>query len=201
MRCAPSELSDWRVAAFFRPNADAWGRKFWLLPGINVKRWLLLSTLGVVMGLLGAMGAVGGSAGALAGTRFTGCWTAFCVSISPRLKVCRWHAGLSGWHLSPSGARSGGGVLRRAWRTLAGILQPRVSGRVWDVLSRYALMAHGKRVVVIGGGTGLSTMLRGIKRYTVNIVAVVTVTDDGGSSGRLRAELGILPPGRHPQTA
>jgi hypothetical protein len=44
--------------------------------------------------------------------------------------------------------------LRRAWRTLVGILQPRASGRVWDVLSRYTLMAHGKRVVVIGGGTG-----------------------------------------------
>lgn len=51
------------------------------------------------------------------------------------------------------------------------------------------------RVVVIGGGTGLSTLLRGVKTYTPDITAVVTVADDGGSSGRLRKEMGILPPG------
>ena len=51
------------------------------------------------------------------------------------------------------------------------------------------------RVVALGGGTGLSTLLRGLKRYTGSITAIVTVTDDGGSSGRLRAEMGVLPPG------
>ena len=51
------------------------------------------------------------------------------------------------------------------------------------------------RIVVIGGGTGLSVMLKGLKKYTSNLTAVVTVTDDGGSSGRLRSELGVLPPG------
>ena len=51
------------------------------------------------------------------------------------------------------------------------------------------------KVVVIGGGTGLSVLLKGLKRYTSQLTAVVTVTDDGGSSGRLRAELGVLPPG------
>lgn len=55
---------------------------------------------------------------------------------------------------------------------------------------------HGnKHIVVIGGGTGLSTMLKGLKLYTRNITAVVTVADDGGSSGLLRSELGMLPPG------
>lgn len=53
----------------------------------------------------------------------------------------------------------------------------------------------GPKVVVIGGGTGLSNMLRGLKRYTENITAVVTVADDGGGSGMLREELGMLPPG------
>lgn len=52
-----------------------------------------------------------------------------------------------------------------------------------------------KKIVVIGGGTGLSTMLRGIKKYTENITAIVTVADDGGGSGILRDEMGILPPG------
>ena len=53
----------------------------------------------------------------------------------------------------------------------------------------------GLKVVVIGGGTGLSTMLRGLKLYTSNITAIVTVGDDGGGSGKLRADLGMLPPG------
>ena len=54
---------------------------------------------------------------------------------------------------------------------------------------------HGPKVVAIGGGTGLSTLLLGLKEYTENITAIVTVTDDGGGSGILRREFGILPPG------
>ncbi|AFK86347.1 MULTISPECIES: YvcK family protein [Thermoanaerobacterium] len=54
---------------------------------------------------------------------------------------------------------------------------------------------NGPKVVVIGGGTGLSTMLRGLKKYTHNITAIVTVADDGGGSGVLREDLGMLPPG------
>ncbi len=55
--------------------------------------------------------------------------------------------------------------------------------------------AHAPRVVAIGGGSGLSALLRGLKRLTPHLTAIVTVADDGGSSGRLRAELGVLPPG------
>lgn len=53
----------------------------------------------------------------------------------------------------------------------------------------------GPKIVVIGGGTGLSVLLKGLKKHTSNLTAIVTVSDDGGSSGRLRAELGVLPPG------
>lgn len=56
-------------------------------------------------------------------------------------------------------------------------------------------LARGPRIVAIGGGTGLSTLLRGLKQYSSNITAIVTVTDDGGSSGRLTQEMGIIPPG------
>lgn len=56
-------------------------------------------------------------------------------------------------------------------------------------------LAAGPRIVALGGGTGLSTLLRGLKGYTRNITAIVTVTDEGGSSGRLRTEWGVLPPG------
>ena len=61
--------------------------------------------------------------------------------------------------------------------------------------ARHAAQVAGRKIVVIGGGTGLSTLLLGLKEYTHNITAVVTVTDDGGSSGMLRREFGILPPG------
>ncbi|MEO8285862.1 MAG: gluconeogenesis factor YvcK family protein [Chloroflexota bacterium] len=60
---------------------------------------------------------------------------------------------------------------------------------------RAARRAEGPRIVAIGGGTGMPTLLRGIKEVTDNITAVVNVVDDGGSSGRLRRDLGILPPG------
>ena len=55
--------------------------------------------------------------------------------------------------------------------------------------------AHGPKVAVIGGGHGLSNMLRGLKQYTENISAIVTVADDGGGSGMLRQDLGMPPPG------
>ena len=64
-----------------------------------------------------------------------------------------------------------------------------------DAYARRQHLAKGPRIVAIGGGTGLSTLLRGIKQYTSNITAIVTVTDDGGSSGGLVTEMGIQPPG------
>jgi len=66
---------------------------------------------------------------------------------------------------------------------------------VLDTLSSYQKKDKGPKVVAVGGGTGLSTLLRGIKKYSHNLTAVVTVADDGGSSGQLRQNLGILPPG------
>lgn len=57
------------------------------------------------------------------------------------------------------------------------------------------IMRQEPRIVVIGGGTGLSVLLKGLKKYSSELTAIVTVSDDGGSSGRLRAELGVLPPG------
>ncbi len=66
---------------------------------------------------------------------------------------------------------------------------------VLEILYRRRKLNRGPHIVAIGGGTGLSMLLKGIKRFTNNITAVVTVGDDGGSSGRLREELGVLPPG------
>ena len=64
-----------------------------------------------------------------------------------------------------------------------------------ELVDEKRVHVNGPKVVVIGGGTGLSTMLRGLKLYTDNITAIVTVGDDGGGSGKLRADLGMLPPG------
>ncbi|MFN2364689.1 MAG: uridine diphosphate-N-acetylglucosamine-binding protein YvcK, partial [Halarsenatibacteraceae bacterium] len=64
-----------------------------------------------------------------------------------------------------------------------------------DDLYQKEVLQKGPRVVAFGGGTGLSTLLRGLKLKTSNITAIVTVADDGGSSGKLRDELGMPPPG------
>jgi 2-phospho-L-lactate transferase/gluconeogenesis factor (CofD/UPF0052 family) len=64
-----------------------------------------------------------------------------------------------------------------------------------DALYARRILSRGPRVVAIGGGTGLSTLLRGLKEHTSNLTAIVTVCDDGGSSGRLRRDLRLLPPG------
>jgi len=69
------------------------------------------------------------------------------------------------------------------------------SKRLGDLIFEKRVLVKGPKIVVIGGGTGLSTMLRGLKKYTNNITAIVTVADDGGGSGVLREDLGILPPG------
>src|SRR5438105_6874367 len=66
---------------------------------------------------------------------------------------------------------------------------------IFDIIHQHRYRRRGPKIVAIGGGTGLSTLLRGLKEYTDHLTAIVTVADDGGSSGRLRQELGILPPG------
>lgn len=66
---------------------------------------------------------------------------------------------------------------------------------VIDTVAEFRRKEKGPRIVVIGGGTGLTSILRGLKSYSRNITAIVTVADDGGSSGELRKSVGILPPG------
>jgi len=83
------------------------------------------------------------------------------------------------------------------WGLMRSVVSPFVTrgDSVMEVLYTKRYLARGPRIVAIGGGTGLSTLLRGLKGYSANITAVVTVADDGGSSGRLRRQLGIIPPG------
>jgi hypothetical protein len=93
---------------------------------------------------------------------------------------------------------SGIGLLVAAMYKLnQALLEPYVRpGRsVVDVVAQHRRLGKGPKIVAIGGGTGLSTLLRGLKTYSGNLSAIVTVADDGGSSGRLRKSLGLPPPG------
>jgi uncharacterized cofD-like protein len=83
------------------------------------------------------------------------------------------------------------------YRLNRSLLRPfiRPGHAVVDELENYRRRERGPRIVTIGGGHGLAILLRGLKTYTRNLTAIVTVADDGGSSGRLRETHGILPPG------
>ena len=80
-------------------------------------------------------------------------------------------------------------------RSIIAVIIPDKNTKLIDLIYRERKLGRGPAVTVIGGGHGLSVLLRGIKSSTSNVSAVVTVADDGGSSGRLREELGIIPPG------
>jgi uncharacterized cofD-like protein len=82
-------------------------------------------------------------------------------------------------------------------RNIVGVIAPEQLTELPDLLHRKRALSQGPKIVVIGGGTGLSTLLRGLKQYSSNLTAVVTMTDDGGSSGQLQKQLpgGLLPPG------
>ena len=85
--------------------------------------------------------------------------------------------------------------VRSIIRSIIAIIIPDRSEKLVDLIYQKQKLSRGPVVTVIGGGHGLSVLLRGIKESTSNVSAVVTVADDGGSSGRLREELGIIPPG------
>ncbi len=157
----------------------------WLTPGIGVKRWMGLFLLGgTLLGLGLVLGALllGGDPASPLGTLFG------------RLAV-RFQPGLAGAALSIlAGVAMMLVALAEINRTLlAPFLQPGQS--LVSAVSEHRRKGRGPKIVAIGGGTGLSVLLRGLKSYTANLTAIVTVADDGGSSGRLRRTLGVLPPG------
>jgi uncharacterized cofD-like protein len=94
-----------------------------------------------------------------------------------------------------SGLLSAGYGFIQIFRSILEAVFPESNRELVDVVFQRRHLEKGPRVVAIGGGTGLSTMLHGLKQYTANLTAIVTVADDGGSSGRLREEFDVLPPG------
>lgn len=156
----------------------------WLYPGMNVKRWVALAVLGA---LIVAAGVFLMACGFFPATRV--------VAEKVLLGIMEGHlAWLPGLALIMAGAAMTVYGAYRAFYSLAG---PFITGNgaLVDEIFARRYLEKGPRVVVIGGGTGIPVLLRGLKECTGNLTAVVTVADDGGSSGRLRGELGILPPG------
>jgi uncharacterized cofD-like protein len=159
----------------------------WLSPGMKIKRWLFLSWLGLCFFSLGLI--------LLANLRTPidielGIVQLFHEKLGIRISstIVDIFFLLLGLFLMYYG-------IRRWFKSIYNAIVPYEEKKLVEVLYEQRQLETGYRIVVIGGGTGLSTLLRGLKHYTTNITAVVTVSDDGGSSGRLRQELGILPPG------
>ena len=159
----------------------------WFKPGLGVKRWLVLILLGIT--LLGV---------------------GFAIFLLDLYRT-EWGSELILTLLSYASLRflprelrvlifgglGVGLVVFGIWELNRSLLRPfmRPGRAVVDELTSYRRLERGPRVVAIGGGHGLASLLRGLKDHTRNLTAVVTVADDGGSSGKLRESFGILPPG------
>ena len=158
----------------------------WLTPGIEIKRWLVLILIGVTLLGLGVAVLV------IDFYRSTdnSFWLQVLSFLSLRFLDRTIRALIFGG-LGLFFIVVGTVELNRS------LLKPFVKpGEViLDTISAYRKKEKGPRIVSIGGGTGLSVLLRGLKLFTHNLTALVTVADDGGSSGELRKSLGILPPG------
>ncbi|WP_405383586.1 uridine diphosphate-N-acetylglucosamine-binding protein YvcK [Phascolarctobacterium sp.] len=161
----------------------------WLCPGINLKRWLLLFAVGVLLCALGLA-------------------LFFNYQLMGKaeellFQMTYWTTGRYS-----NGLIMGMGVVflivgfgvmiygtRRLVSSVVSVVVPDKNGSLMETIFMQRKLTNGPAITVVGGGTGLSTLLRGMKYITSNCTAVVTSADDGGSSGRLRKELGIIPPG------
>src|SRR6266516_539360 len=156
----------------------------WFTPGLHVKRWLVLLTVGLVIISLGIGYLLRDFYQYGSFPKFVGPLTLQFIPRGYRAVLF----GLLGFGLI-------GYALYKLTQSVLGPFLPGRDRALSEIIYNYRFLQKGPRVVALGGGTGLSTLLRGLKRYTGNLTAIVTVADDGGSSGRLRAEYRILPPG------
>ena len=157
----------------------------WLTPGLEIKRWLLLLMFAELVLVLG-----------------------FAYGLKALYKTAElpgefYYITLQFWpywlRASIFGALGVGVLVFSYLKLTQSVLGPFLPGNstssMVEVIHAFRLKSRGPRIVAIGGGTGLSSLLRGLKTYTSNLSVIVTVADDGGSSGRLREEYRILPPG------
>ena len=159
----------------------------WFYPGMHIKRWLLLTVIGVAVMTFGLSYLV--REAYLTGFTFPGFM--YWVTLQFISRYIRGAVFMTG---------AAGLILFSIWKlnqSLISVLVPNRTnnGSLVNTIYTQRFLRRGPKIVAIGGGTGLSTLLRGLKEYTGNLTAIVTVADDGGSSGVLRRELGVLPPG------
>lgn len=161
----------------------------WLYPGMKFKRWLVLFAAGVMLTSLGiAVVFKYKYIDSIEETIFrtlylwSGEYSYTATAIAGTLMV------LLGFGIMALAAKF-------IIQSVITVLLPSSSEKLVDIIYEKRMLGKGPAVTVVGGGHGLSVLLRGIKQVTSNVTAVVTVADDGGSSGRLREELGIIPPG------
>lgn len=148
----------------------------WLRPGIKVKRWIMFAIMGLMFILFGLLQF-------LKYRLYYYAYTAFYIFLVA--------SGIVILYISVTqGMRSIIALINKGYLNVS-----LNSKKLENLIYEKRLLVKGPKIVAIGGGTGLSTMLRGLKYYTSNITAIVTVADDGGGSGDLREDLGILPPG------
>ncbi|HEY7982457.1 MAG TPA: gluconeogenesis factor YvcK family protein [Candidatus Eremiobacteraceae bacterium] len=156
----------------------------WLSPGMHLKRWLAVATIGAFFFLDGF--------GRVLDAHFYN----FHINQSIDHLVLPHVSGPAlQWLFMFIGAGLMFFGVRQWMRSIVYAVRPEAGPRLLETIYEARRLNRGLRIAVVGGGTGLSTVLRGLKSYTSNLSAIVTVTDDGGSSGRLRQELGVLPPG------
>ena len=162
----------------------------WLYPGMRFKRWLLLFAGGVMLASLGIAVVFNykyidniEEAIFRAVYLWSGSYDYTFTALVGMLMV------LLGFGVMLVAARF---VIRSVITVL---LPANSSEKLVDLIYEKRKLGKGPAITVVGGGHGLSVLLRGIKQATTNVTAVVTVADDGGSSGRLREELGMIPPG------
>ena len=144
--------------------------------GLGIKRWLLLGLIGIMICSLGI--------GFIIKNIFD--------FVIPELLPWHWE----GVIVAIVGLASIGFAAIGLYRSLSPILFSSLGiDQVTNTVYVRRALSKGPKIVALGGGTGLSVVLKGLKSYSGNLSAIVSVGDDGGSSGRLREELGLIPPG------
>ena len=140
----------------------------WLYPGMKVKRWIITCGVGVILVALGS--------------------TIWMLEKFPG-------SGPLGISIFTLGSLVVIYGIKRMVKSFIKVLLPKREQDLVDIVYHHRQLEKGPKIVVVGGGTGLSVLLHGLKEQSSNITAIVTVADDGGSSGRLREQFDILPPG------
>lgn len=159
-----------------KKGLKSWSK--WMSPGIGVKRWFGLSLVGLLIFTCGIL---------ILADVPSDFWTSLRSRFSVRTTL--------GMSAAVAGMLVVIGGVMRGFLTMYRAVAPNPTRKLVDVLYERKQLESGLKIAAMGGGTGLSSLLRGLKPMTSNLVAVVTVCDDGGSSGRLSKDLGVLPPG------